>query len=120
MIRRVKFVSIPVSDQERALAFYTKGLGFEVMTDQEYGEGHRWIELGIPGAETRVVLQRPENGSGVGSFQSVAFVADDVEATWREMKKNGVEFVQEPKKESWGTYATFRDPDGNSFVIGTK
>ena len=120
MIRRVKFVSIPVTDEDRALEFYPKGLGFEVMTDQSYGEGRRWIELGIPGAETRVVLHRPEDSAGIGTFQGAAFMADDVEGTCREMAKRGVQFVQEPKTESWGTSAIFKDPDGNTFVLGSK
>lgn len=120
MIRRVKFVSIPVTDEERALEFYTKAFGFEVMTDQAYGEGQRWIELGIPGAETRVVLYRPEGDAGIGTFQGISFLADDVEATWREIAKRGVEFVQEPKTESWGTAAGFKDPDGNMFVLSSK
>jgi predicted enzyme related to lactoylglutathione lyase len=120
MIRKVKFVSIPVSDEERALEFYTKRLGFEVLTDQSYGEGQRWIELGIPRAETKVVLYRPENGDGIGTFQRMAFQADDVEQTWREMKARGVEFTQDPKAESWGTAAGFKDPDGNTFVLSSK
>lgn len=120
MIRKVKFVSIPVSDEDRALEFYTQALGFEILTDQSYGEGQRWIELGIPRAETKVVLYRPENGDGIGEFQWMAFQADDVEATWREMKARGVEFTQDPKTESWGTSAIFKDPDGNTFVLGTK
>ena len=120
MIKRVKFVSIPVTDEDRALEFYTGGLGFEVLTDQSYGEGQRWIELGIPGADTRVVLYRPENGEGVGAFQRLSFLADDVEATWKELRKRGVEFTQEPKTEPWGTAAGFKDPDGNTFVLSSK
>ena len=120
MIRRVKFVSIPVSDEDRALEFYTKGLGFEVLTDQSFGEGQRWIELGIPRAETKVVLYRPENGEGIGTFQRLSFLADDVEETCRELKARGVEFTQDPKTESWGTAAGFKDPDGNTFVLSSK
>jgi len=51
MIRGIKFTSIPVRDQEKALKFYTEKLGFQIMTDQAFGK-QRWIELGIPGAET--------------------------------------------------------------------
>jgi predicted enzyme related to lactoylglutathione lyase len=120
MIKRVKFVSIPVTDHDRALEFYTTGLGFEVATDQSYGEGQRWIELSIPGAETRVVLHRLEGDAGVGTFQGLAFQADDVEATYREMTGRGVEFVQEPKTESWGTGAVFKDADGNTFALSSK
>jgi predicted enzyme related to lactoylglutathione lyase len=83
-------------------------------------EGQRWIELGIPRAETKVVLYRPEDGAGIGTFQRISFQADDVEATWRELKKRGVEFTQEPQTESWGTAAGFKDPDGNTFVLSSK
>lgn len=120
MIKRVKFVSIPVTDEDRALDFYTRGLGFEILTDQSFGQGQRWIELGIPGADTRVVLYRPENGDGVGAFQRISFLADDVERTFRELRDRGVEFTQEPKTESWGTAAGFKDPDGNTFVLSSK
>ena len=58
MIRRIKFTSIPVQDQDAALDFYTSKLGFRVATDQPLGE-QRWIELRIPGADTRVVLYTP-------------------------------------------------------------
>jgi catechol 2,3-dioxygenase-like lactoylglutathione lyase family enzyme len=50
MIKSIKFGSIPVRDQDRALKFYTEKLGFNIQTDQPMGE-QRWIELGIPGAE---------------------------------------------------------------------
>ena len=56
MIRGVKFVSVPVADQDRALAFYTDVLGFRLLTDQPFSEKQRWLELGIPGADTRIVL----------------------------------------------------------------
>jgi catechol 2,3-dioxygenase-like lactoylglutathione lyase family enzyme len=46
MIRGVKFATIPVTDQERALAFYTEKLGFRLITDQPFNETQRWIELG--------------------------------------------------------------------------
>ena len=59
MISQLKFVSIPVSDQDRALAFYRDKLGFRVKTDQPFDGSQRWIELRIPGAETGVVLFTP-------------------------------------------------------------
>ena len=54
MITQLKFVGIPVSDQDRALAFYTEKLGFEISTDQPMGPGKRWIELRIARSATRV------------------------------------------------------------------
>ncbi len=53
MITQIKFVSVPVHDYDRALAFYTQKLGFKVLTDQQFGQGQRWIELKVGGAETR-------------------------------------------------------------------
>ena len=59
MIKQVKFISIPVRDQNRALDFYTDKLGFTIITDQPFDGKQRWIELRIPKAETRVVLFTP-------------------------------------------------------------
>ena len=120
MIRGVKFVSIPVTDQDRALKFYTETLGFRLMTDQPFSAEQRWIELGIPGAETRVVLFRFGDELKPGSQMNISFWTDDVEGTFRELKSKGVSFLKEPKKEGWGTAAIFTDPDGNRFVVGTK
>ena len=55
MIKRVKFIGLTVKDFDKALDFYTNKLGFKVFTDQPAGPG-RWIELQIPGADTKVVL----------------------------------------------------------------
>ena len=121
MIKAVKFVSIPVRNQDEALAFYTSKLGFHVLTDQPFGNTVRWIELGIPGADTRVVLFLPEgHESRVGAFTGVSFVADNVEKTYEELRARGVEFTKPPRAESWGTSAIFRDPEGNTFVLSSR
>jgi len=119
VLKRVKFVSIPVRDQEKALQFWTKKVGLQIGTDQPMENGQRWIELRIPGAQTGLVLFTPTGHENrIGTFQSMSFAVDDVEKTHRELTERGVEFTQGPKKESWGTSAVFKDPDGNSFVIG--
>jgi predicted enzyme related to lactoylglutathione lyase len=121
MIKSVKFVSIPVADQQRALEFYTQKLGMRVVTDAPFDEKQRWIELGIPRAETRVVLfTAPGQESMIGGFMNLSFATDDVEATARELKERGVEFVKDPKKQDWGTMAIFRDSEGNQFVLSTS
>jgi catechol 2,3-dioxygenase-like lactoylglutathione lyase family enzyme len=120
MIRGVKFTSVPVSDQDRALAFYTEKLGFRLLTDQPFSDEQRWIELGIPGADTRIVLFRFDEGLKPGSQMNITFWSDDVEATVRAMKSKGVDIVMEPKREDWGTAAAFKDTDGNTFVLGSK
>ena len=120
MIRGVKFASIPVADQDRALAFYTEKLGFRLVTDQPFSEDQRWIELGIPGADTRIVLFRFDGGPQPGAQMNVTFWADDVEATANELKRRGVHLTMEPRREDWGTAAAFQDADGNNFVLSSK
>jgi catechol 2,3-dioxygenase-like lactoylglutathione lyase family enzyme len=120
MIRGIKFASIPVTDQDRALAFYTEKLGFRLLTDQPFDDKQRWLELGIPGADTRVVLFRFDGSLQPGSMMNVTFWTDDVEGTYRDLKAKGVEFTAEPTKQPWGTFAIFKDLDGNTFVLGTK
>jgi len=120
MIRGVKFVSIPVANQERALAFYTDVLGFRLLTDQPFSEKQRWLELGIPGAETRIVLFQFGDKLQPGGQLNITLWADDVEATARDLKAKGVEFVMEPKRMHYGTTSVFKDVDGNHLVLSSK
>lgn len=120
MIRGVKFATIPVADQDEALAFYTEKLGFRLLTDQPYNDKQRWIELGISGTETRVVLFRFDDGLQPGTKMNITFWADDVERTVGELESKGVEFVMKPQKADWGTAASFKDLDGNTFVISSR
>ena len=120
MITRIKFVAIPVSDQERALRFYTEQVGFALISDQPFGEGMRWIELEPPGAETRVVLFTADaHRLLIGTPSNVTFGTDDVKQTYADMKERGVEFTGPPTEQPWGTFAQFRDPDGNSFILSS-
>jgi catechol 2,3-dioxygenase-like lactoylglutathione lyase family enzyme len=120
MIKAISLVSIPVRDQNQALEFYTKKLGFQILTDQPFGL-QRWIELLIPGADTRIALFTPPGQeSRIGTFSNIAFLTDSVEKTYEELRGRGVEFEAPPKKEPWGTSAVFRDPEGNSFAMSSK
>jgi predicted enzyme related to lactoylglutathione lyase len=116
----VKFVSIPTQDQDRALAFYTQKLGFSIVTDQPFDEKQRWIEMRIGKAETRFVLFDMGGAKPVGTPFNGALACDNVERTYEELKERGVEFVSEPQKQPWGTFATFADPDGNHFVLSSR
>jgi catechol 2,3-dioxygenase-like lactoylglutathione lyase family enzyme len=121
MIRGIKIASVPVRNQDASLKFYTEKLGFKVVTDQPFTGDQRWIELLIPGAESRLALFTPEGHQNrIGGFQPVTFWCDDVFATARLLKSRGVEFAAEPKTEVWGTMAIFKDADGNQFVLSSK
>jgi catechol 2,3-dioxygenase-like lactoylglutathione lyase family enzyme len=120
MIKAIKFVGVPVSDQQRALDFYTKVLGFRVITDQPFDDEQRWIELGVGRSGTGIALFTPKGHEDrIGTFTGISFVADDVMATSRELAAKGVRFTQEPAAADWGTSAVFADPDGNQFVLGS-
>ena len=121
MIKAMKFACVPVKDQQRALEFYTRKLGFQVMTDQPMGPGQRWIELSIQGDGAGVVLFTPPGQeSRIGTFSGISYTCDDVEKTHQELAKRGVEFTQPPKKEPWGMSAIFKDADGNTFVLSSN
>jgi predicted enzyme related to lactoylglutathione lyase len=120
MIKQIKFVTIPVADQNRALDFYTEKLGFTIITDQPFDEKQRWIELRIPKAETRVVLFTTEaDKDRIGSFMTMSYSCNDIEQTYKELTSRGVEFEGPPQKQPWGTFAIFKDSEGNRFVVGS-
>src|SRR5213079_1588960 len=109
MIKQIKFVSIPVRDQNRALDFYTDKLGFTIITDQPFDEKQRWIELRIPKAETRVVLFTAEGEEKrIGSFMNMSYTSDDIGKTYEELKKRGVEFEGPPQKQPWAPMQSLR------------
>jgi catechol 2,3-dioxygenase-like lactoylglutathione lyase family enzyme len=120
VITHVKFVSIPTTDQDRALAFYTEKLGFKVLTDQPFDEKQRWIELRIGSSETRFVLFTADEGPRPGGAFNGAFACDSVERTYEELKARGVDFASAPERQPWGTFAVFKDPDGNQFVLSSR
>ena len=121
MITHIKFINIPVLDQKRALDFYTEKLGFTIITDQPFDGKQRWIELRIPKADTRVTIFTPdEHKDRIGTFSGISYACDDVEKTYEELSAKGVPFEGPPKKEPWGTYAMFKDSEGNSFVLSTS
>ncbi len=121
MIKRIKFLGIPVTNQDRALAFYTGKLGFRILTDQQMSETQRWIELSIPGAETGIVLFTPDGHEDrIGTFINTSWEVDNVETTYSELLANGVEFKGPPEKQPWGTFVMMRDSEGNQIVLSSR
>jgi predicted enzyme related to lactoylglutathione lyase len=118
MITSIKFVSLPVRDQNRALDFYTEKLGCTIITDQPFDERQRWIELRIPKAETRLVLFTPDGQQDrIGTFSNISLECDDLARTYAELVARGVEFPGPPKQEHWGNYALFNDSEGNTLCL---
>jgi catechol 2,3-dioxygenase-like lactoylglutathione lyase family enzyme len=121
MISHVKFVSIPTTDQDRALQFWTERVGCKVLTDQPFNDKQRWIELRIGASDTRLVLfVFDEQGLKPGMMFNGALACDNVEQTHQELRAKGVTFTTPPQKAPWGTFAVFKDPDDNTFVLSSK
>ena len=120
MIKRIKFLGIPVKDQQRALAFYTDKLGFEVRTNQPFSDKQRWIELGVPGAETGIVLFTPDGQEDrIGTFVNTSWEVDDIDKTYEELTGKGVDIAGPPQKQPWGSFLMMKDSEGNQIVLAT-
>lgn len=122
MLRHVKFASLAVSDQDRALGFWRDKLGLTVAADEAYGEGFRWIELALDEAETRInfVRRRDETPS---EQPDLILICDDVDRSFAELQARGVAFIQEPATAPWRAgerYALFRDSEGNLIMLGSR
>lgn len=120
---RLHCVIVAVVDQERALKFYIEQLGFTLAVDVMIGTEVRWIEVAPPdGSALIAIVKADERTTGAaGQSRHVVFVTDDVEAKYREWSARGVHFTSPPGRPGWspdaGTFASFEDPDGNSFSL---
>ncbi|MBC3190093.1 VOC family protein [Pseudonocardia sp. C8] len=130
MIKYPRFVTIWVSDQEKARDFFTETLGCELLTDVPYSGEDRWIEVRWPGAQTRLVLARADTElravlrERVGAMSHVWFECDDLDATYAQLTANGVEFPVPPGPAPWEPdrtrWAQFADPDGNLYGMSEQ
>lgn len=113
-ITGVRTVGIPVSDQDRALAFYTGTLGLEKRLDVPFGEG-RWVELAPADAATSIALVHTHEGDPIGVETGVRFASQDVPADHAQLRAIGVD-VDELIRAPVAMFV-FRDPDGNRLEI---
>jgi catechol 2,3-dioxygenase-like lactoylglutathione lyase family enzyme len=127
-------VFIPVTDQERALAFYLDKLGFEKRADFLFGRGQRWIEVAPPGSSNVIALVPPSEGRAAGGDETrCAFTTDDIEGDHAALRAGGVDVDPEivrpgdrPRRlaslaitvhDPMPPQFFFRDLDGNRFLI---
>lgn len=109
MIEKLGSVAVVVSDAKRAVEWYTKTLGLELVSS----EGH-WVTVKARGSNTAIHLcQGPPLEPG---NTGILFECDDLQRTYSELASRGVVFTK-PPKDSGGSYAIFRDPDGNEFWL---
>jgi predicted enzyme related to lactoylglutathione lyase len=120
MITRVRSIGIKVSDQARAVAFYRDTVGLELRSDVPMGDQARWIELAAPGDDTVVIPYNWQVPDHSGTYTGIVFECDDIDATYTQLHERGVEFLGPPTRQAWGTFTTFRDPDGNLSVLVSR
>lgn len=124
MISQITFGCAWVNDTDQAIDFYVNKLGFEKTQDQPMDDqGHRWVEVRPPGAQTGLVLaagfgdDNPQ--ARVGAWTGMVFRSEHVQATYDQLKARGVEFSEPPTMQPWGEYwTTFVDQDGNGYGLG--
>ena len=117
-ITEVGTVIVPVSDQDRAIEFYTEKLGFELRTDSPYGDGDRWVDVAPPGAVTTIALVPPREGQSVGVPTNMGLTTDDVDADHAYLKEQGVD-VDDVMRMGDPVPPMFfmRDQDGNQIFV---
>jgi predicted enzyme related to lactoylglutathione lyase len=117
-LTEVHTISVPVSDQQRALEFYTSKLGFETRMDVGYGDGQRWIEVAVPGATTTIALAPPGEGGSVGVDTGIRLRTSDAQADHEGFKSRGVPVASDIMRwPDTPAMFTFRDLDGNLLYV---
>lgn len=116
-ISQIRTITVLVADQDRAKAFYTDTLGFQIRTDLIMGE-NRWLEVVPTDGRTAIVLHRPFPGMSAGTSKGVILDSDDLDADCARLRDAGVD-IEGPRDLPWGRQATFNDPDGNGFVLAS-
>jgi len=117
MEMKLELVPVPVSDVDRAKAFYTSKVGFREDIDQKLGESIRFVQLTPPGSACSIAIGEGITRQHPGSIDGLIVVVNDINATHEELSKRGVD-VSEPAMQPWGAiHADFTDPDGNRWTL---
>ena len=130
MITNVSLMTLYVTDQDEAKAFYVDVLGFVEHTDMTLGDGFRWCTVGHPSQpELEITLMIPgppldsemadavRRAQAKGSMGGFGISTDDCRAEYERLRALGVEFVQEPQDRPYGVEAVLRDNSGNWLVM---
>src|SRR3954453_13317744 len=113
---KLELVSVPVTDVDRAKAFYPEKLGFNADHDHQVSDELRFVQLTPPGSACSISI-----GSGIteaqpGSVQGLQLVVSDIEAARTELVDRGIE-VGDVQEFPWGRFVFFSDPDGNGWAV---
>jgi predicted enzyme related to lactoylglutathione lyase len=113
---KLELVAIPVSDVDRAKAFYAEKVGFNADHDHRVSDEVRFVQLTPPGSACSIALGTGISRAEPGSVQGMQMVVPDIEAARAELVGRGVE-VSEVQEFAWGSFVFFSDPDGNGWAV---
>jgi predicted enzyme related to lactoylglutathione lyase len=113
---KLELVAVPVSDVDRAKAFYAEKVGFNADHDHRVSDEVRFVQLTPPGSACSIALGTGISQSQPGSVQGLQLVVSDVNAAREELAERGVE-VSEIQEFDWGSFVFFSDPDGNGWAV---
>ncbi len=126
---KLELVIVPVSDVDRAKAFY-EGAGFHVDVDHRAGDSFRVVQLTPPGSACSITIGTGVTSATPGSMQGLHLVVTDLEAAAAALRSGGVDVSEpfhfgaegqtpglHPDRADYGSFASFKDPDGNAWVV---
>ena len=113
---RLELVQVPVSDVDRAKAFYTEQAGFNADHDHQVNDEIRFVQLTPPGSGCSIAIGTGLGDMEPGSVQGLQLVVSDIHAARTELLARGVE-VGEVQEFPWGSFLFFSDPDGNGWAV---
>src|SRR2546421_6472466 len=113
---KLELVQVPVSDIDRAKAFYTEKAGFLAEHDHQVTDELRFVQLTPPGSACSIALTSGAHDMKPGSIEGLQLVVEDAEASRRELADRGVE-VSDVQVFPWGSFVFFKDPDGNAWAL---
>lgn len=121
MPRKMGHITLLVKDYDEAIAFYVNKLGFELLADNEFGDGMRWVAV-APSAHNETALvfvvadteeKLARTGNQAADHVFLVVETDDCRRDYERMKADGVVFLGEPRDMPWGIEAVFEDLYGN-------
>jgi catechol 2,3-dioxygenase-like lactoylglutathione lyase family enzyme len=115
---KLELVAVPVSDVDRAKAFYTEQAGFNADHDHQVSDELRFVQLTPPGSACSIAIGTGlgQTAPAPGSAQGLQLVVADINAAHAELAGRGVD-VSEVQSFPWGDFVFFQDPDGNGWAV---
>jgi predicted enzyme related to lactoylglutathione lyase len=113
---KLELIAVPVSDIDRAKAFYVDQVGFNADHDHKVNEQLRFVQLTPPGSACSIALTTGAHQMAPGSIEGLQVVVDDADAARAQLIESGVE-ASEVQEFPWGRFVFFADPDGNRWSV---